>query len=151
MFFGSEEQGDGAIEREGARGVAVFVRRGRDEPVAACLERFDRGRRAVVALHGEPFRAAERDTVVGTVGVGSFDDMDILDAEAFAAAQAGGGVVRLVDVFEENSEMAGPLGEDLVDFFPLVLGNIAAEIFGQFLVGGHRCETDWRKEKVTVG
>ena len=91
----------------------------------------------MVAVHGQPLGATHGDLVVGLILVAPFDHMNVLDAEAFAATQAGTGIVRLIDVFEDNSEMAGSLIENRGDLFLLVGSDIVPQEFDQFFVGSH--------------
>ena len=64
-------------------------------------------------------------------GVEVFDDVDILDAEAVAGTEDGGGVVGLVDVFEGEGEPAGAAGEDGFEAFAAMGGEAGGEAIHQ--------------------
>ena len=142
FVFGPEEERDGLVDGQGGEVVTGLVRRGGDEPVAAGLERLNRGLGTVIAVQGEPLRAAHGDVVVRAIVIATLDDVDILQAEAVATAEAGAGVVGLVDVFEEDGEMTGPLIEDGDDLFPLVVSDVSSQEVGELLVGGHGGHVD---------
>lgn len=60
-------------------------------------------------MKGEPFIGGGRAGFADFGGVVGFflleDIVDVLNAEGFAGAENGGGVVRIVDVFEDDTEI----------------------------------------------
>ena len=81
----------------------------------------------------DPFVGAHGDIGVGCVFVMVLDDVDILDAEAVAAAQDGTGVVGLEDVFEDDADVACAVEDEFVEELAFVgteeLGGGFVELF----------------------
>ena len=75
----------------------------------------------------DPFVGTHRDVGVGSVFVAVFDDVDVLDAEAVAAAEDGAGVVGLEDVFEHYADVACAVLDETVEELALV---VAVEFCG---------------------
>lgn len=121
--LGAEDEchggGDVEIGDEGVVGVGS----GGDDAVAATAQlgigRLDVG----VGIVVDPLGGAHGDVAGGVEGVVALDDMDVLDAEAVAGAEDGGGIVGLVDILQRHGDVAGAEGRNAVDEGAAVLGN----------------------------
>ena len=67
-----------------------------------------------------------------------FYDVDLLYPQAFAGAQHRAGVLGLVDVFQHNGDMAGPLPQDLSQTFPAFLVDETGQVIDDFLLFVHQ-------------
>jgi hypothetical protein len=61
----------------------------------------------VIAREGKPFIGSQGHVGVDPVCIPVFDDMYILNAEAFTGSKYGAGVVGLVNVFEDDGKVPG--------------------------------------------
>ena len=73
----------------------------------------------------DPLGGAYGDIAGGVEGVVLLHDMDILDTEAVARAEDGGGVVGLVDILEDDGDMSRALRGDAIDELQTTLGHEA--------------------------
>ena len=134
--LGAEDEGHGGGDVEvGDEGV-VGVGGGGDDAVAAAAQlgigRLDVG----VGIVVDPLGGAHGDVAGGVEGVVALDDMDVLDAEAVAGAEDGGGIVRLVDILQRHGDVAGAEGRYAVDEGAAVLGDeLCAGFVEGFLLG----------------
>ena len=65
-----------------------------------------------MAVEGEPAICANADVAVGGKVVAAFNGVDILDAEPVTASQDGAGVMGLVNIFEDDGDLASSLAKD---------------------------------------
>ena len=75
-------------------------------------------------MDGRPTLGARHDTRRGGECVVRFDDMDVLNAVAFAGPDDGRGIVRLIDVFQDDGQVAGPVREGPVDDLLPMVGQV---------------------------
>ena len=81
-----------------------------------------------MTIEVQPLRRAEGDRVVDGVLVSFVDDMHILHAEAVAAAQTRARIVLLVDILDNDRDMAGPVEQKARQQFAFMLGEESGEV-----------------------
>ena len=81
-----------------------------------------------IAVQTQPSRRSEFDIAIRGKRIPVLDDMNVLQSEAVATAQAGTRVVRLMNVFNNHSEMPRAIQQDAREQFPLVGCEEAGEI-----------------------
>lgn len=87
----------------------------------------------VVAVQIDPLPRALSDLWTGAVGIAVFDDVNVLDPEAFRGAQGGVGIVRLKDILEDDGDVSSSVSEDVFDEGLFVLGDKGFEKVEIFL------------------
>lgn len=112
--FGAEDEGDGLGDVEVGNHRVVFMGKGGDDFVATLAQLVVSLEYVGVFVVVDPFVGTHRDVGVGGVFVAVFDDVDILHAEAVAAAKHGACVVRLEDVFKYHADVAGAVLDQAV-------------------------------------
>lgn len=121
--FGAEDEcygrGDVEVGDEGVVGVGS----GSDNSVAAAAQLFIGRLDVGVGVVVDPLGGAYGDVAGRVEGIVALHDMDVLDTEAVAGAEDGGGVVRLVDVFECHGDVACAQRGDAVDELAAVVGD----------------------------
>ena len=92
------------------------------------------GEDVAVLVVVDPLAAAHGNIAGGVEGVAVLDDVNVLHAEAVAAAQYGAGVMRLVDVLQHHGDVAGAVLDEAVEELPFVVGNHLAGGLVEFLL-----------------
>ena len=77
----------------------------------------------MVGVVVNPLGGSDGDVAGRVEGIVGFDDMDVLDAEAVAGAEDGGGVVGLVYVFEDDGDVACAERCETVEEVSFVVGD----------------------------
>ena len=96
----------------------------------------------------DPFAGAHHDVFIWTVGDFAFDDVDILDTEAFTGAKGGAGVMGLENIFEDDGEGEGTEIKDSFDLEALIFADELGQVIEEILVGGllqRRVRVSWQE------
>ena len=130
-LLGAKHHCDGLVERQGVGSVIVLMWAGGDYLIAFAVEEVESLGRVklidVVFMQVEPLGAADDDVGVDVVNPFVLDDMDVLDAGQVTASQHRAGVMRLIDIFEHDSEVTCAVLQHLLKApFPLI-GDVIRE------------------------
>jgi len=128
----------------------VLVGRGSHNPVTCQFQGLKCGDSIVwgqvVAFEGEPFVGAEGHVGADPVFVPVFDDVDILDAEAFAGPEDCAGVMGLKDILEHNGQVTRALQQSLFKLFKASIRDKLPEVVNQSIFHGR-----WKKKGSMIG
>ena len=124
-LFGAENHGNRLVERERVGRVVVLMRTGCYDFVAFAVKQVKRFRRVelvhVVFVEVEPFRTADHNVRIDVVNPLVLNDMNVLNARQVAASQHRARVVRLVDVLQNDGDVACSVFQNLLEsLFPFL-------------------------------
>ena len=104
--LGAKDEGGGLTDVEVTNHGVVLVRQGGHDAVALCVQVTVDLLYAGMLIVVDPFGGTHGHVAGGVEGVVRLDDMHILHTETVARAKHGGGIMRLINIFEHDGNMA---------------------------------------------